>query len=269
VLSNDDKSSGSTLTITDTSTPANGTVTVNPDKTITYHPNANFSGADSFTYTIDDDDALTNDGPSTTTVSITVNALNDAPTFTGGGDQTVNEDPGAQTVSNWATNISAGAANESGQTLTFVVTGNTNTALFSAGPAISPSGTLTYGNAEPPTSNYWDPAAGFGLVVWGFRVHIQEPAEVVLPTGRLARSPSGFGQGQIRSAAAARIGPLLLLLLLFLFLSVLLFVSRTVIDTVWHTLTDTVWHTVSDTVPRTVCGRVAGRWRAFDTLREQ
>lgn len=27
-----------------------------------------------------------------------------------------------------------------------------------------PSGTVTYGNAEPPTSNYWDPAAGFGLV---------------------------------------------------------------------------------------------------------
>lgn len=28
----------------------------------------------------------------------------------------------------------------------------------------APAGALTYGNAEPPTSNYWDPAAGFGLV---------------------------------------------------------------------------------------------------------
>jgi peptide/nickel transport system substrate-binding protein len=26
------------------------------------------------------------------------------------------------------------------------------------------AGAVTYGNAEPPTSNYWDPAAGFGLV---------------------------------------------------------------------------------------------------------
>ena len=26
------------------------------------------------------------------------------------------------------------------------------------------SGSITFGNAEPPTSNYWDPAAGFGLV---------------------------------------------------------------------------------------------------------
>lgn len=27
-----------------------------------------------------------------------------------------------------------------------------------------PTGAIVYGNAEPPTSNYWDPAAGFGLV---------------------------------------------------------------------------------------------------------
>lgn len=27
-----------------------------------------------------------------------------------------------------------------------------------------PSGAIVYGNAEPPTANYWDPAAGFGLV---------------------------------------------------------------------------------------------------------
>src|SRR6185295_9600108 len=33
---------------------------------------------------------------------------------------------------------------ESGQTLAFVVTNNTNPALFSAGPAVSPTGTLTY-----------------------------------------------------------------------------------------------------------------------------
>lgn len=33
---------------------------------------------------------------------------------------------------------------------------------FAAGGA--PTGTLTFGNAEPPTANYWDPAAGFGLV---------------------------------------------------------------------------------------------------------
>ena len=44
----------------------------------------------------------------------------------------------------WATGISAGPANESSQTVSFVVTNNTNTALFSAGPAVSPTGVLTY-----------------------------------------------------------------------------------------------------------------------------
>ncbi|HEX3231607.1 MAG TPA: Calx-beta domain-containing protein, partial [Pyrinomonadaceae bacterium] len=45
---------------------------------------------------------------------------------------------------NWATAISSGPANESGQTLTFQITGNTNASLFSAGPAISSAGTLSY-----------------------------------------------------------------------------------------------------------------------------
>ena len=44
----------------------------------------------------------------------------------------------------WATGISAGPANESSQALRFVVTGNTNPRLLSAGPAVSPSGDLTF-----------------------------------------------------------------------------------------------------------------------------
>jgi len=78
------------------------------------------------------------------TFSITVNPVNDAPSFTRGADQTVNEDAGAQTVPGWATAISAGPPDEVGQTLTFNITGNTNAALFSAGPAVAPNGTLTY-----------------------------------------------------------------------------------------------------------------------------
>jgi CSLREA domain-containing protein len=84
-------------------------------------------------------------GPvATDTFTLTVNAVNQRPSFTPGANQTTNEDSGAQSVTNWATNISAGPANESGQTLTFQVTGNTNAGLFSAGPAISSTGTLTY-----------------------------------------------------------------------------------------------------------------------------
>ena len=77
------------------------------------------------------------------TFTITVTAVNDVPSFTKGPDQTVNEDAGPQTVSNWATNISAGPADEAGQTLTFLVTTN-NDALFSVLPAVSATGALTY-----------------------------------------------------------------------------------------------------------------------------
>ena len=78
------------------------------------------------------------------TFTLTVIPVNQRPTFTAGGNQTVNEDSGAQSITNWATNISAGAPNESSQTLTFEMTANNNPLLFSAGPAISSTGTLTY-----------------------------------------------------------------------------------------------------------------------------
>ena len=54
------------------------------------------------------------------------------------------EDAGAQTVTGWATAISPGPANESGQSVAFSVTGNTNLGLFAAGPAVAANGDLTY-----------------------------------------------------------------------------------------------------------------------------
>ncbi len=80
----------------------------------------------------------------TATATITVNSVNDVPSFTKGADQTVTENANAQSITNWATGISAGAANESGQTLTFQVTGNTNPGLFAAQPIVSSTGTLSY-----------------------------------------------------------------------------------------------------------------------------
>lgn len=52
VLAND---SGTGLTITAVSTPGNGSVTVNPDQTVTYTPAPGFQGGDSFTYTVRDE----------------------------------------------------------------------------------------------------------------------------------------------------------------------------------------------------------------------
>ncbi|MDP2836974.1 MAG: Ig-like domain-containing protein [Methanobacteriaceae archaeon] len=77
VLLNDSDVDNDNLSITGTSNPLHGTITVNPDKTITYTPNTGFIGSDSFTYTINDGHGET----STATVTITVNnppvAVND------------------------------------------------------------------------------------------------------------------------------------------------------------------------------------------------
>jgi hypothetical protein len=78
------------------------------------------------------------------TFKITVTAVNDAPGFTKGADQSADEGAGIQTVTSWASGISAGPADEGGQTLTFEVTGNTNPGIFSVAPAIAANGTLTY-----------------------------------------------------------------------------------------------------------------------------
>ncbi|WP_237772586.1 tandem-95 repeat protein [Vibrio parahaemolyticus] len=54
--------------------PANGTVSVNPDGSVTYTPNENYHGADSFTYIV------TSGGVSeSTTVNVDVTPVNDAP----------------------------------------------------------------------------------------------------------------------------------------------------------------------------------------------
>ena len=77
---------------------------------------------------------------------LTVTPVNDAPSFTKGADQTVAEDAGPQTVNGWATGISPGP-NESSQAVSFLLTNNTNAALFSSAPAVSADGTLTYTTA--------------------------------------------------------------------------------------------------------------------------
>jgi len=72
------------------------------------------------------------------TFTVTVDPPNNVPVFTAGANQTVDENAGAQTVSGWATSISAGATTEDGQVLTFNISTDNN-ALFSVGPAIDPA----------------------------------------------------------------------------------------------------------------------------------
>ena len=122
--------------------------------TLTFTPAANANGSATITLTLSDNGGTANGGVDTSppqTFVINVTAVNDAPSFTAGPNQTVLEDAGVQTVSPWATAISTGPANESAQTITFQITGNTNAALFAAAPAVSPTGVLTYTPAANAT----------------------------------------------------------------------------------------------------------------------
>jgi len=139
VLANDSDVDGDPLTAILVSGPTNGVLALMLNGSFVYRPNTNYFGEDAFTYMAND--GKTNSLPAL--VRITVIPVNDAPSFTGGGDQDCNESSVARTIVGWARNISAGPANESGQSLNFIVS-NDNNALFSAQPTIAANGTLTY-----------------------------------------------------------------------------------------------------------------------------
>ncbi|WP_143751880.1 Ig-like domain-containing protein, partial [Maribacter sp. 4U21] len=85
ILANDnDNADGGSIdpaSVSITGAPANGTVVINPDGTVTYTPNADFNGTDSFTYQVCD-----NGTPDVqceeATVNVTVNSVNDSPVIT-------------------------------------------------------------------------------------------------------------------------------------------------------------------------------------------
>ena len=75
VLDGDTDVDGDPLTAVLVAGPSHGTLTLNANGSFTYTPNANYNGTDSFTYRANDGSAHSN----VATVTITVNAVNDAP----------------------------------------------------------------------------------------------------------------------------------------------------------------------------------------------
>lgn len=107
-LSNDTDADGDTLVIAETTQGANGSVTINPDNTVTYLPKANFNGSDSFTYEVVD----TWGDTATAIVNVTVNPVNDAP---------VASDVSSATDEDQSVEINFVAADVDSGNLTFVV----------------------------------------------------------------------------------------------------------------------------------------------------
>jgi large repetitive protein len=113
---------------------------------VTYRPAAHYFGDASFNYTVCDDgttNGASNPQCASATVAIEVRPINDAPSFSKGPNQSAIEDSGEHSLPGWATNLSRGPANESGQTLGFIVA-NSNPGLFASAPVVEPDGTLRY-----------------------------------------------------------------------------------------------------------------------------
>ncbi|MEW5852151.1 MAG: tandem-95 repeat protein [Myxococcota bacterium] len=93
VLANDTGLGDTPLTVTVVTAPTRGNTVVNADNTVTYTPNANINGADSYVYEVRDADGQT----STATVNVTINAVNDTPSAVADADA-VNEDSSVTTA---------------------------------------------------------------------------------------------------------------------------------------------------------------------------
>jgi VCBS repeat-containing protein len=93
---------GDELTVAAVSGVDNGTATISDDKkTITFKPDADWYGSETFTYTVEDKNGATDTGD----VTITVNAVNDAPVISDVADQTIDEDTNTGALSFTVTDV--------------------------------------------------------------------------------------------------------------------------------------------------------------------
>lgn len=138
VLINDSDPDGDALTAALVAGPSNGTLTLNANGSFTYTPDANFNGSDSFTYRANDGTENSN----TATVTITVNAVNDAPVAVN-DTATTNEDT-AVTVA--AAGVLANDTDVEGSALTAALVSNPSNGTLT----LNANGSFTY----TPTANF-------------------------------------------------------------------------------------------------------------------
>ena len=140
VLSNDSDPAGGSLVAQLVSGPAHGRLSLASDGSFGYTPDPDFNGTDGFTYRASDG-ARASDAVA---VQLTVEPVNDPPSFVTGEDPTVSALGGPVSLSGWATNISPGPADESAQAVTFLVDVGVGAIYFTSPPTIAPDGTLSF-----------------------------------------------------------------------------------------------------------------------------
>ncbi len=119
----------------------NGITLLQPGDTWVWTPPANANGAlEAFTIKAHDGDSASTNAVQ---VTVAVSPVNDVPAFTKGSDIAVNQGASLQTYAGWVSNITTGPADESDQTVTFIVSNNNN-AIFGTQPAISRTGKLIF-----------------------------------------------------------------------------------------------------------------------------
>lgn len=132
VLINDTDGDDDALTADMASNPANGTVQLNADGSFDYTPAANFAGEDSFTYVVSDG-ILTSEA----VVTITVNAVNDAPIARDDAYSTVEETELGVSI---AEGVGANDEDVEGSALVFTLVDDVDNGLL----VFPPDGSISY-----------------------------------------------------------------------------------------------------------------------------
>lgn len=139
ILLNDSFDNTHPVTVTLTTPPAHGTITLYTDGAFDYTPAPNYFGVDTFQYSLTD--FYGQHAPSPAKVTLNIKPVNDAPSFTLGLTVIAPRNSGSQSLPKWVTKISAGP-NET-QGLTFIVAANSPD-LFDIQPSIDSSGNLSF-----------------------------------------------------------------------------------------------------------------------------
>lgn len=120
--------------------------TVDPDGTLKFTAALNANGVANVTVRAKDTGGTANGGNDTSapqTFTISVLPVNDAPTIVAGPNVSALQNSSPQTLPGWATGITAGSADEAGQTLVIQLNA-ANPSLFSTQPALALDGTLSF-----------------------------------------------------------------------------------------------------------------------------